>query len=52
METITLEATMQTAIQQMGNEAVHVCLVIAVLTAVLLTGAWMAAGFLRTAREL
>ena len=52
METMTLEATMQAAIQQMGREALHTSLIIAILTALLLTGAWMAAGLLRTSREL
>jgi hypothetical protein len=51
MDTMTLEAMMQSAVQQMGLAAIHWYSVVAVLTAVLLSISWMAAGLLRSPRE-
>jgi hypothetical protein len=55
MDTMMLEATVQSAVesgmQQMGLAAIHWYSIIAVLTAVLLSLSWMAAGLLRDTRE-
>jgi hypothetical protein len=51
METAILEAAMQSAVQQAGLEAIHWFFTLAVVTAALLSAAWMAAGLLSRPRE-
>jgi hypothetical protein len=51
MDTMTLETTMQSAMQQMGLAAMHWYSVAAFLAAILLSLCWMAAGLLRDTRE-
>ena len=52
MDTMMLEATMQSAMEQMGLAAIHWYGVMAVITAVLLSVSWMAAGLLRESHEI
>jgi prolipoprotein diacylglyceryltransferase len=52
MDTMVLEATMRSAMEQMGLAAIHWYGVIAVITAVLLSVSWMAAGLLRESHEI
>lgn len=52
MDTMMLEAAMESVVQQMGVAAMHWYTVLAITSAVLLSAAWMAAGLSRTAREL
>lgn len=52
MDTMMLEAAMESAVQQTGLAAMHWYSVVAILAAVLLSVCWMAAGLSRPLREL
>lgn len=52
MDTMMLEMTMQSGMEQMGLAAIHLYSIIAVITAVLLSVCWMAAGLLQNSREI